>query len=670
MLSPALTEALARLRAGEPIHGRFEEAGCELAIDPSLPYLCAAIHDGHGFAADLEPLCLLPAEERIFEEDPHTGDLVRGLPNFIVGLHSRYEYDLNRPPESAIHDVAWGREVWRSPLPDALRERSLSRHAAFYAVVSAVLEALVAQHGGCIVYDIHSYNGARQGGAEAPAFNIGTEQVDKRRYRRMVDHMVRMLSAIEIEGEPLRTSINEIFYGRGYLATVCRKTSNKVLCLPIEIRKFFCIEETGAPYPAVLTSLKAQMVQAITENASHFAGSHLRQKLTSRFDLLASSIDRKVLDIDKRLYALARNLETLLYINPINIDGERSAFFAKPGRAAPQFHYRKVSIDPYAVKEALYRLEVEQIHDTTVQALYRRAVDGLAAEVDLIASIGSRDCLYNSLRYYGEPFPVDLQNARFLLHAPDTDPPEGFQPLMEEGAIVRAIQAEVDKYHLDAPVLRSARIVAGAMVDNANFRVLVRRGLKRPKIDVDALRHHEVGIHLLTAAEARRQPLRLFRLGLPGSTETQEGLAVLAEYLSGNLTMERLKTLAMRVVAVRSLIDDYDFTRTYQLLVEEYHASPERAFLVTTRVFRGGGFTKDYLYLRGLARALNHWKSGKSFAPLTIGKSSFRDVNAIEELMARGVLPAPKLVPEPFQSPAAEDPIHAYLLSGLRYAEM
>lgn len=664
-----LTDVLQDLAADKPVVARIEEAGCDISFDPVHPYVCTAIHDGHRFAPDLEPLCQLSPDDRVFEEDPHTGTIALGLANNIVGLDSRYEYDLNRPPDAAIHDIAWGREVWHGTLPAELAARSLAKHTAFYQVVDAVLAALMRRHGGGVVYDLHSYNGRRKGGTAAPAFNIGTEQIDKRRHRRSIDQMARQLAAVEIEGEGLRTAIDEVFYGRGYLATRCRQYDAKILCLPIEIRKFFCIEETGVAYPTILADLKRQLVAVISQHAHYFATTQLKKKFKSRYDLLSSSIDRQVIELDRKLFSLARNLETLLYINPINMDGEKSLFLARHSRNPPSFRYRKLSIDPFAIKEALYRLDVEKINDATIQALYRRAVEGLAAEVDLIASIGSRECLYNSLRYYGEPFGTDLDNARFLLHAPDIDNGDQKTEILHEDQIVAIMQQEVAQYKLDAPVLRSNRIVAGAMVDNANYRVLVRRGLSQTRQAVDALRHHEVGIHLLTAAEARRQPLRLFRLGLPGSTETQEGLAVLAEYLSGNLTMARLRTLALRVIAVRSLIDDYDFTRTFHLLIDEYKASRDEAWIITTRVFRGGGFTKDYLYLRGLARALDHWKSGRPLETLLIGKSSFRDVITIEELMGRGVLPRPQLTPAPFAKPADVHPIHDYLLSALRFED-
>ena len=60
---------------------------------------------------------------------------------------------------------------------------------------------------------------------------------------------------------------------------------------------------------------------------------------------------------------------------------------------------------------------------------------------------------------------------------------------------------------------------------------------------------HEVFGHLVVAANARAQPLRLLQIGLAGSFADQEGLALYLEEGSGLMCRERLRTLAARVVA-------------------------------------------------------------------------------------------------------------------------
>ena len=125
---------------------------------------------------------------------------------------------------------------------------------------------------------------------------------------------------------------------------------------------------------------------------------------------------------------------------------------------------------------------------------------------------------------------------------------------------------------------------------------------------------------MVTTSNAKEQSLKIFRLGLPGNTETQEGLALLSEYLSGNLTLTRLQSLAHRVMAVHMMVKNYDFPRTCKTLVDDYGLPREDAFNLTVRVYRGGGFTKDYLYLTGLRKALQLYRSGADLQPLFVGR--------------------------------------------------
>ncbi|WP_316863187.1 flavohemoglobin expression-modulating QEGLA motif protein [uncultured Cohaesibacter sp.] len=670
MQSLSLDAIIAKIDAGETFQAREASGIFEIHFDPSMPYICTAIHDGHDFESDLEAYCALDAGQRIYEEDPHTAELISGMPNRIIGLDSRYEYDLNRRPEAAIYDEAWGQTVWDEALPERLRARALEKHRRFYRMMAHVLAKLSREHGGCVVYDVHSYNGERRGGDAAPTFNIGTSQIDMRSHRASIQYFYRQLEKCDLGEGSMRVALDEVFQGRGYLAGFCRAHSNLVLCIPLEVRKIFCDEQSGVSWPAVVAALKGELTRFITSHAAMAANKRLKSRQFLRHDLLSNGITRQLKELDRALYKVAGKLDPLLYVNPINLDSERKKFFAKKGHYEPQFKYRHLDIDPFLIKEQLYRLPFEAIEDVTLQSLYRHAINSLSMKVDLMSVIGTRDCLYNSLRYYGEPDRVDMDNARFLLHAAvpieENDEPQN----LSDRQVLSLIQEEVDYYQLDADVLLSSRIIAGAMVDNSRYRVLVRRGHRSSLKAAKALCNHEVGIHLVTAAIARQQPLQIFRLGRFGSTETQEGLAVLAEYLSGNLSMTRLKTLALRVVAVRCLLDGYSFARTWQCLTEDYQADADRAFMVAVRVYRGGGFTKDYVYLRGLARAIAHYNSGQSWLPLLVGKGSFQTYAMTEDLMRREIVKIPSILPRVLEKPEKTMPVHDYLISSLRIGDI
>jgi uncharacterized protein (TIGR02421 family) len=113
---------------------------------------------------------------------------------------------------------------------------------------------------------------------------------------------------------------------------------------------------------------------------------------------------------------------------------------------------------------------------------------------------------------------------------------------------------------------------------------------------------HEVFGHLVVAANARAQPLRLLQVGLKGSFGDQEGVALYLESVLGVMCSERLRTLAARVVATRMLHEGACFGETARLLLDEHGFSAEAAVMIAERAFRGGGVARDAGYLAGFVR--------------------------------------------------------------------
>ena len=127
-----------------------------------------------------------------------------------------------------------------------------------------------------------------------------------------------------------------------------------------------------------------------------------------------------------------------------------------------------------------------------------------------------------------------------------------------------------------------------------------------------------------------------------GMIETQEALAVFSEYLCGELPGSRLRLLAARVVAAYQMTQGASFTEVYSQLTEEYNFARSTAFNITLRVFRGGGLTKDVVYLKGLIKLLAYLKDGNDFEPFFTGKFSISHMDIIRELNWRKILkPAP-----------------------------
>ena len=80
--------------------------------------------------------------------------------------------------------------------------------------------------------------------------------------------------------------------------------------------------------------------------------------------------------------------------------------------------------------------------------------------------------------------------------------------------------------------------------------------------------------------------------------------------------------------------------------MDEFGFEPRTAYTITLRVFRGGGLTKDALYLRGLVEILDYVGDGGELEPLLIGKIAVEHVPIVRELMLSGVLRSPPLRPQ------------------------
>jgi uncharacterized protein (TIGR02421 family) len=399
-------------------------------------------------------------------------------------------------------------------------------------------------------------------------------------------------------------------------------------------------EYSGYVYPLVLEELKAGFKSAISETAAFFVRRYGKKKKTQKSDVLSSTISPEVLVLDKKLFGLCNNIETLNFINPINLTVQRNLFFKNKSYISPNFHYKQLDINPYKFREQLYKLPVEDIFDVDIQQLYRHVIDNLASKIDLLTTIGTDDFVYNSLKYYGEPSPNDIAHARFFLHLTNEQGSSEVKALNADEA-VQYFQAQAKKWKLNCKIEKSAKIVAKAMVNNEKALLLVNKDAVFNQKELHAYAYHELGIHMLTTMNAKKNPLTVFRLGLTGNTHTQEGLALYSEYRSGSLTIQRLQTIALRVIAVQYMLKQGDFVKTYHTLMNEFDLERNFAFTLTIRVYRGGGFTKDHLYLKGFRDVLNLAKNN-SIDNLLVGKIGALDFGITNEIVERGMISKPQ----------------------------
>lgn len=265
---------ISKINNEECFHAVSDDYSFTLKIDSYVHYICGAVHNGHQFRKELWNNCIHTEYERWYEEDPETKNMVISHPILIAGCDSRFEYDLNRTPEEAVFETAWGKQLWKQPLPEAQKQRSQNKHENFYKVVHALISKLEDMFRVCIVYDMHSYNWKRWD-REVPTWNLGTSNVDNERFGDIIEAWRIRLSEINLPHDIKPTSkINNTFYGNGYFLKFITNNFKNTLVLATEIAKVYCDEYDCIIFPEVVFAVEKQLCKQIPEHAADFYKKH------------------------------------------------------------------------------------------------------------------------------------------------------------------------------------------------------------------------------------------------------------------------------------------------------------------------------------------------------------------------------------------------------------
>ena len=188
-------------------------------------------------------------------------------------------------------------------------------------------------------------------------------------------------------------------------------------------------------------------------------------------------------------------------------------------------------------------------------------------------------------------------------------------------------------------------------------RVRLRAATCFSENDVDQLIHHEGFVHAATLLNGRVQPnLRALSLGAPRTTATQEGLATFSELVTTSIDLNRLRRLALRIVAVDMALSGADFLQVFEFFLQAGQTEDE-SFNSTMRVFRGGDprggavFTKDTVYLRGLLKTHTWLQTALTARKVRFphylfsGRLTWGDVEELEPWFESGWIAPPRYSP-------------------------
>jgi uncharacterized protein (TIGR02421 family) len=385
------------------------------------------------------------------------------------------------------------------------------------------------------------------------------------------------------------------------------------------------------------------------------------------------SVVKSVLEIDRQLAEIDRSFDLLLQATPVNAESAWCEFERSDFEKPPVFYYRPLSIDPALLKRQLYLIPVERIEDPTLSYLFRQKQDELDRQITLLSDVDSPRFLQESLQIYGGVSDWLLEHARELLdRLPVCQADDTKSGQLSATEFAKRAQQELGYYQqrcddFSATVAVRDDLYAGMMV--SGNQLLIGGRTRVPRQRVDALLQHEIGTHLVTRHNGSHQPFQQLAVGLAGYDGFQEGLAVLAEYLVGGLSPFRMRVLAARVLGAHLLLDGATFIDTFRALVRGHEFSERTAYTISMRLYRGGGLTKDAVYLRGLLQILRYLREGGELEPLFVGKVASAHLPLLLELSMREIIKPPALRPRYLESPAAKRKL-VRLRAGMKVLEL
>lgn len=351
-------------------------------------------------------------------------------------------------------------------------------------------------------------------------------------------------------------------------------------------------------------------------------------------------------EVDLSLLAIDAELDWLIALNPLETDALWAEFDASGRTRASALRYAPPVLDLEAMRARLLALPVDRIESPLLAQLLAEKQRDLARTIELVRLRGTEGFIAASIELFGDVEPDLLALARRILA--EVEPGE---PLVADAGVddvVTAVEAEVAWYRGQAPDFQLEIVVnadVGSLMMVSHGRLYLDADLRLPRARLQPLLQHEIGTHVVTHYNGSRQPLRQLGVGLAQYDPLQEGLGVLAEFLTGYLPGERLRILAARVLAADMAIHGQGIPGIFACLHDEHGFATDDAFDVAVRALRGGGLTKDAVYLRGLRDLLADLHAGGDFEGLFSGKFALSHRHAMAELVDQGWAAPPRLLP-------------------------
>ncbi|WP_416394897.1 tyrosine/phenylalanine carboxypeptidase domain-containing protein [Allohahella sp. A8] len=360
---------------------------------------------------------------------------------------------------------------------------------------------------------------------------------------------------------------------------------------------------------------------------------------------VAAEVDRELVGIDDKV-------DWLYYLSPLHNDEIWERFQETGYKEEPKLEYVAVPENYKHLRKALRELRVDDIEHPAVHALLLEKQKELELQCELVLLRDTEGFAAVSVDLFGGTDRALLHTAERILNSVEDEDQTQDSAGCDE--VAAAAEQHLAYYRQKAPDLAARVIIqpdlnSMMMVHRGNLEIA--RSVHLSPERIEALMAHEIGAHVVTRYNGHHQVIKQLEVGLAHYDALQEGLGTLAEYLAGYLPPRRLRTIAARVVASDLVVQRKTIVDIFEVLHEEHGIPAEDAFDIAVRARRGGGLTKDSVYLHGLQNLIEYLADGGSLEFLYLGKFALQQRFILQELVDDGFVAMPRLLPRHMECP-------------------
>ena len=273
--------------------------------------------------------------------------------------------------------------------------------------------------------------------------------------------------------------------------------------------------------------------------------------------------------------------------------------------------YARLSQELSELESELEDVNTSEVENSDISngviSLYKDTVDEAHDLLDIAKTIKNPNTDVNgndvvpeaSSSIYGQPSESTVQWADKTLEQTDpTDEDRYTEGKYSTGEVIETLRKTTEQLDMSDWKVTS-RQKGGVKVNAANKQIKVPEDREFTENEAMRLLVHEIGSHTLRGANGREQDNEVLGAGAGGYHATGEGVALYLEKETNLSNPNTMRKYAGRVKSVQSVLDGDDFTDTYKMNREDGF-DHDKAWSMSRRAHRGGGFIKDHIYAEGM----------------------------------------------------------------------